>query len=326
MKRRKLGRVGPEVSALGLGRMSLSGSYGRARTAESLDAVAAAREAGIAFFDPAEAYGDGPTEELAARALGPERETGTRATTVGLRLEGGRLEADGRPVNVRRAAEGSLRRLGVECIDLYYLHRRDPKVPIEETVGALAELVDAGLVRWLGLSEVSATTLRRAHTIHPITAVQSEYSLWTRAPADGVLAACRELGVGFVPYCPLGRGFLTGRFPGRSALAEHDIRLSTPYFEEAHVDHNQRLARQWVALAKELGATGAQLALAWLLHQGPEIVPIFGTRRRSNLTENAAAARLVLDEQTLSRIAELVPRGAASGDSAPAVTAHLADR
>ena len=326
MKRRKLGRGGPEVSALGFGLMSLSGSYGRAQTSESLDAVAAAREAGIDFFDTAEAYGDGHNEELAARALGPERDRVTLATKFGLRLEGGRLEADGRPGNVRRAAEGSLRRLGVDCIDLYYLHRRDPKVPIEETVGAMAQLVDAGLVRWLGLSEVSANTLRRAHSIHPITAVQSEYSLWTREPEDGVLDACRELGVGFVPYSPLGRGLLTGRFQGRNTLGEHDIRRSTPYFDEAHIDHNQRLARQWAALAEELGATGAQLALAWLLHQGPEIVPIFGTRRRANLLENAAATGLVLDESTLSRIEELVPRGAASGDSAPAVTAHLADR
>jgi len=326
MNRRRLGHGGPEVSALGFGLMSLSGSYGRAETTDSLDAVAAAREAGIDFFDTAEAYGNGHNEELAARALGRERTDVTLATKFGLRFEGGRVEADGRPANVRRAAEGSLRRLGVDCIDLYYLHRRDPDVPIEETVGAMAELVDAGLVRWLGLSEVAPGTLRRAHAVHPITAVQSEYSLWTRDPEDGVLTACRELGVGFVPYSPLGRGFLTGRVPDRGALGEQDIRRSTPYFDEAHFEHNQQLARRWIELANELGGTGAQLALAWLLHQGRDIVPIFGTRRRANLMENAAAAGLTLSDEALARIASLVPRGAAAGDSAPAVTAHLADR
>ena len=306
--------------------MSLSGSYGQARTGDSLEAVAAALDAGIDFFDTAEAYGNGHNEKLAARALGKRRTEVTLATKFGLRFEAGRIEADGTPGNVRRAVEGSLARLGVDCIDLYYLHRRDPNVPIEETVGAMASLVERGQVRWLGLSEVSPATLRRAHAEHPIAAVQSEYSLWTRNPEDGILATCAELGVGFVPYSPLGRGFLTGNVPSRADLGDQDIRRTTPYFAKEHFEHNQRLAAQIADFARDLKTTPTRLALAWLLHRGPGIVPIFGTRRRAHVEDNAGAAQLVLDEPALARIDELFPRGAVSGDNAPAVTAHLADR
>lgn len=326
MKRRRLGQHGPEVSALGFGLMSLSGSYGRARTGESIEAVSAALDAGIDFFDTAEAYGNGHNEQLAARALGNRRTEVTLATKFGLRFEAGRIEADGTPGNVRRAIEGSLERLGVDCIDLYYLHRRDPNVPIEETVGAMAALVERGQVRWLGLSEVSPATLRRAHAEHPIAAVQSEYSLWTRHPEDGILATCAELGVGFVPYSPLGRGFLTGSVPSRSDLGDHDIRRTTPYFAKEHFEHNQRLASQLSDFAVELETTPSRIALAWLLHRSPDIVPIFGTRRPANVADNAAATDLVLDASALARIEAFLPRGAAAGDSAPAVTAHLADR
>jgi aryl-alcohol dehydrogenase-like predicted oxidoreductase len=329
VKRRRLGRDGPEVSALGYGLMSLSGAYGRARTAESLDAIDAALELGIDFFDTAEAYGAGHNEELAGRALAAHRGRIVLATKFGLRGErgaDGRTQADGTPSNVRRAALGSLSRLGVDTIDLYYLHRRDPQVPIEETVGAMAQLVAEGKVRWLGLSEVSSQTLRRAHAVHPITAVQSEYSLWTRHPEDGVLATCDELGIGFVPYSPLGRGFLTGRIATRDALGEHDIRQSTPYFDDEHFERNRALAGRLAELASQLETRAAPLALAWLLQRGDHIVPIFGTRRRANLTENARAAALELDAVTLDRIDRMFPRGAASGDSAPRITAHLNER
>ena len=259
--------------------------------------------------------------------LSERSETTVLATKFGIHLANGRMQASGTPDDARRALEGSLRRLGVDTIDLYYLHRKDPRVPIEETVGAMAEFVAEGKVRWLGLSEVSAKTLHRAHAVHPITAVQSEYSLWTRDPEDGVLAACAQLGIGFVPYSPLGRGFLTGAIRRRSDLAEQDfLRRTTPYFDEQHFDHNRALADRLVALAGELGTTAAPLALAWLLHRGPHIVPIFGTRRRTNLEENARGAALELDDATLERIEQLLPRGAAAGNSAPAISAHLLDR
>jgi aryl-alcohol dehydrogenase-like predicted oxidoreductase len=325
MKRRTLGLDGPEVSALGFGLMSLSGSYGKADPEESIDAVRAALDLGVTFFDTAEAYGAGHNEELAGRALRGHRQQVTIATKFGLQFADGRIQADGTPANVHRAVEGSLRRLGVDQIDLYYLHRRDPKVPIEETVGAMGRLVERGLVRWLGLSQISATTLRRAHATHPITAVQSEYSLWTREPEDEVLPACEELGVGFVPYSPLGRGFLTSATPDRASFDKHDIRRTTPYFADEHFAHNRQLAATLVALAEEHDTTAARLALAWLLGRSPHLVPIFGTRRRANVEENAGAASLELSEATLRQISQRLPRGAASGDSAPAVTAHLSD-
>jgi aryl-alcohol dehydrogenase-like predicted oxidoreductase len=326
VRRRRLGPDGPEVSALGYGLMSLSGAYGTARTGESLDAMRAALDAGIDFFDTAEGYGAGHNEELAGRLLTERRDEIVIATKFGLAFVDGRVEADGTPRNARRAVEGSLARLGIETIDLYYLHRRDPKVPIEETVGAMARFVEEGKVRFLGLSEVSSETLRRAHAVHPITAVQSEYSLWTREPEAGVLRACNELGVGFVPYSPLGRGMLAGGLKERSTLAQQDIRRSTPYFDPEHFSHNRMLARRLADLADELGTTPAALALAWLLHRGPHIVPIFGTRRRANLEQNASGADLALDASTLERLEALFPPGAASGDSAPRITAHLNER
>ena len=323
MKRRRLGRRGPEVSALGYGLMSLSGAYGPSDAEQSRSAIHAALDNGIDFFDTAEAYGNGHNETLAGRILAERRHSVTLATKFGLRYRDGQMTADGTRSNAQSALEGSLRRLGVDTIDLYYLHRRDPHVPIEETVGAMAEFVAAGKVRWLGLSEVSSATLRRAHAVHPIAAVQSEYSLWTRQPEANVLATCQELGIGFVPYSPLGRGFLTGRLPVREDFGEHDVRRSTPYFDDAHFDHNRALAERFRTLAAELGTAPAPLALAWLLHQGDSIVPIFGTRQPRNIELNATGASLELDTAMLAVLDTAFPRGATSGDSAPRITAHL---
>jgi len=326
MQRRRLSPAGPEVSALGYGLMSLSSTYGKADEPESIDAIHAALDRGITFFDTAEAYGGGHNERLAGRVLAPRRDEVVIATKFGLSFVGGTMQADGRPENVRRAIEGSLERLGIDTVDLYYLHRLDPQVPIEESVGAMAELVQAGKVRWLGLSEVSPATLRRAHAVHPITAVQSEYSLWTRDPEDGVLATCDELGIAFVPYSPLGRGFLSGRLRSRDDLGENDFRSATPRFDAEHFDANVRLADRLGELAARKGVTTGQLALAWLLHRGPRIVPIFGTRRRAHIEENAAAPQIRLDAAEIAEIEALQPRGAAAGDAAPKFSAHLLDR
>jgi len=323
---RRLGPRGPEVSALGFGLMSLSSAYGPADEAESLDTIRCALDEGIRFFDTAEAYGNGHNEELAARVLAPLRDRVVIATKFGLVFADGRMSADGTPANAHRAIDGSLSRLGIETVDLYYLHRKDPQVPIEETVGAMAEMVAAGKVRHIGLSEVSAQTLRRAHAVHPITAVQSEYSLWTRDPEDGVLATCEELGVGFVPYSPLGRGFLTGKLRSPHDLEANDHRSTTPRFYEENFTHNAALAERLAALAERKGATAAQLALAWLLQRGPHLVPIFGTRRAANVRENVGATAVSLDASELEEIEALSPRDAARGDAAPPFTAHLLDR
>lgn len=303
--------------------MSLAGAYGPVEPGEARRAIHAALDVGIDLFDTAEGYGAGDNERFAGEVLRASGVPFRIATKFGLRFRGGRIEADGTPDNARRAVEGSLERLGLETIDLLYLHRRDRGVPIEETVGAMADLVTAGKVQWLGLSEVSAETLRRAHTVHPITAVQSEYSLWTRTPERGVLPACEALGVGFVAYSPLGRGFLTREPPAAANFDEHDVRRTTPYFEPGHLERNLALVDHLRRLADRAGVGSAPLALAWLLDRSDRIVPIFGTRRAQRVRDNARAADLELDATLREQLEAAFPPGVASGDPAPRVTAHL---
>jgi aryl-alcohol dehydrogenase-like predicted oxidoreductase len=305
MRKRKLGRQGLTVSAMGLGCMGMSEFYGPANEAESLATIAAALDAGIDFFDTADMYGVGTNEELLGKALRDHRREVVVATKFGIvrdRTDPRVRGLNGKADYVRSACEASLRRLGFDVIDLYYLHRVDPATPIEETVGAMAELVKAGKVRYLGLSEVSAETLRRACKVHPIAAVQSEYSLWTRDPEEtGVLAACRELGVGFVSYSPLGRGFLAGKIRGVDSLAADDFRRQTPRFAQENLPKNLELLQRVEQTASERGCSPSQLVLAWLLAQGDDIVPIPGTKHRRYLEENvgAAAVRLLPEDLTL---------------------------
>ncbi|MEI8299820.1 MAG: aldo/keto reductase [Pseudomonadota bacterium] len=319
MQTRQLGANGPIVSALGLGCMGMSDTYGSAASrnpAEAQATLEAALELGVTFLDTAEVYGPYGNEELLRPLLGRQRGRLVVATKFGFRIgaDGAITGLDGTPDNARSACEGSLRRLGVDCIDLYYLHRLDPAVPVEETVGAMAELVQAGKVRHLGLSEVSAMTLRRAVAVHPIAALQSEYSLFERSVEREVLPACRALGVAFVPFSPLGRGLLTGKL--RSAddyAAEGDYRQSLPRFQGDHYAANLALVRQLEGLAARRGCTAAQLALAWLLGQGRDIVPIPGAGRRTHLQENIAAAQLTLTACEQMALEEMFPRGAAAG-------------
>jgi len=326
MQTRRLGTHGPTVSALGFGLMSLSSAYGPSEDEESVRTMHRALDLGIGFFDTAEMYGLGHNERLAARVLAERRDEIVLATKFGIAFEGGRMVANGRPENVRRAIDGSLERLGVDAVDLYYLHRRDPAVPIEETVGAMAELVRAGKVRHLGLSAISAETLRRAATVHPIAAVQSEYSLFTRDPERGVLAACAELGTGFVAYSPLGRGVLTGAIRSAADLGEHDLRRISPRLQGDNLAHNLTLVEQVTALAAEKNILPSQLALAWLLHQRPWVVPLFGTRRAARVEENAGAADVVLTAEDLARLDAAVPVDAVRGDGLPESFSHLQER
>jgi aryl-alcohol dehydrogenase-like predicted oxidoreductase len=315
MRTRRLGRDGPPVSTLGLGCMGISQSYGSPDEAEGRATIARALELGITLFDTADIYGPFTNETLVGSALRDHRDQVVLATKCGLVPGdgGGRNRIDGSPEHIRSACDASLKRLGVRTIDLYYLHRVDPKTPIEESVRALAGLVAEGKVRYLGLSEVSGPTLRRAHAVHPITAVQSEYSLWTRDPEDGVLPICRELGVGFVPFSPLGRGFLSGSVRTLDTLPPTDFRRGLPRFQEENLGRNLALADRLRDLARERGCTPAQLALAWLLAQGDDIVPIPGTKRRTYLEENVAAADLTLSAADRARIEEAIPKGSAAG-------------
>jgi aryl-alcohol dehydrogenase-like predicted oxidoreductase len=320
VKTRRLGRNGPTVSAIGLGCMGMSQSYGSPDPAGGLATIHRALELGVTFLDTADVYGPFTNEELVGEAIRNRREEVFLATKCGLVSDapGHPNGVDGSPAHIRSACEASLRRLGVSSIDLYYLHRVDPKVRIEESVRAMAGLVDEGKVRFLGLSEVSPPTLRRAQSVHPITAVQSEYSLWTRDPEDGILPACRELGVGFVPFSPLGRGFLAGGVRGLAELPEEDFRRKLPRFQEENLSQNLDLVDRISTLATAKGCTRAQLALAWLLAQGEEIVPIPGTKRTKYLEENAAAVDLRLSDSDLKSIEAAVPKGAAHGDRYPA--------
>lgn len=315
MKMRKLGRNGPEVSAVGLGCMGMSAFYGGADEAQSIAVIHRALDLGVTLFDTAEMYGPHTNEVLVGKALKDRRDQAFIATKFGInRQPDGSAVTDGSPANVRRAVEGSLSRLGVDHIDLYYQHRIDPNTPIEETVGAMAELVKEGKVRFLGLSEAAPATLRRAHAEHPITALQTEYSLWSRDPEDELLGVVRELGIGFVPYSPLGRGFLSGDIKSIDDLAPDDFRRTNPRFAGDNFQKNLDLVDAVGAIAADKGVTAAQLALAWVLAQGDDLVPIPGTRRIATLEQNAAAADIVLTPDDLARIEAVFPRGAAAGE------------
>jgi aryl-alcohol dehydrogenase-like predicted oxidoreductase len=310
MQTRTLGLRGPTVSALGLGCMGMSEFYGESNDDESIATIHRAHDLGLNFLDTSDAYGPHTNERLVGGAIAGRREEVILATKFGIVRDPDdptRRGVNGRPEYVRSACEGSLQRLGVDHIDLYYQHRVDPDTPIEETVGAMAELVQEGKVRYLGLSEAGPDTLRRASAVHDITALQTEYSLWSREPEDEILPTCRELGIGFVAYSPLGRGFLTGAIRSIDDLAEDDFRRSSPRFQGENFQRNLDLVAEVGRLADEKGVTPAQLALAWVLAQGEDIVPIPGTRSRARLEENAAASDVELTDDELRRIADALP-------------------
>jgi aryl-alcohol dehydrogenase-like predicted oxidoreductase len=322
IERRKLGRNGPEVSAIGLGCMGMSEFYGPAEEAESIATIHRAVDLGINFLDTADMYGPWKNEELVGRAIRGKRDRVFLATKFGnvRGADGAFLGVNGKPDYVRACCDASLKRLNIDCIDLYYQHRVDRTVPIEDTVGAMADLVRAGKVRFLGLSEAAPATIRRAYLVHPIAALQTEYSLWTRDPEDDILPTIRELGISFVAYSPLGRGFLTGRFQRYEDLPQNDFRRNSPRFQGANFEKNLQLIARIREIAAEKNVKISQLALAWVLAQGKDIVPIPGTTRRDHLEENAEALRIKLSKEDLQRIDEVAPNGVAAGLRYPEAT------
>jgi aryl-alcohol dehydrogenase-like predicted oxidoreductase len=328
METRKLGRQGLEVSALGLGCMGMSDFYGARDEGESVATINRALDLGVNFLDTADMYGVGANEELIGRAVRQRRERVVVATKFGnVRGPDGSFRGvNGHPDYVRQACDASLRRLGLDVIDLYYQHRVDSAVPIEDTVGAMAALVTAGKVKYLGLSEAAPATIRRAHAVHPITALQTEYSLWTRDPEAEILPTVRELGIGFVPYSPLGRGFLTGQFKSPDDLATGDSRRNHPRFQGAAFAKNLDLVEAVQAIAADKACTPAQLALAWVLAQGEDIVPIPGTKRRKYLEDNLGALTVALDQADLQRIDDVLPPGTATGMRYPEASMAAIDR
>lgn len=320
MQTRQIGKNGPVVSSIGLGCMGMSEFYGERNDAESIATIHRALDLGVTLLDTADMYGPFTNEELVGRAIGSRRESVILATKFGFVRDPqnpASRNINGRPEYVRSACEASLRRLGIEVIDLYYLHRVDPQTPIEETVGAMAELVNEGKVRFLGLSEAGTETLRRACAVHPISALQTEYSLWSRDPEDEILPVCRELGIGFVAYSPLGRGFLGGKLKRFEDLATDDYRRNSPRYQGENFQRNLNLVRRIEALAVAKGATAPQLALAWVLAQGEDIIPIPGTKRRQYLEENLGALGVQLSAQDRRKIDDVSPRSAVSGPRYP---------
>ena len=320
MKIQPLGSQGLKTSQLGLGCMGMSDFYGTYNDDESIRVIHRAIDLGITFLDTADMYGPFKNEELVGKAIKNKRDSVTVATKFGFVRDPNnpmKREVNGKPEYVRMACEASLKRLGIECIDLYYLHRKDPHVPIEETVGAMADLVKAGKVKTLGLSEVSAETLRKAYNVHPVTAVQSEYSLWSREPEEEIFETCQELGVAFVPYSPLGRGFLTGQIKKFEDFEPTDYRRVAPRFQGENFEKNLNVVKKLEEMALKKECTASQLALAWVLAQGEFIFPIPGTKRIKYLEENAAAARMVLAKEELQQIEEIFPKGIASGPRYP---------